>query len=118
MHSGAKEFETTPQLFRLNNLALGELRKQAWLLHKLIVRSVLNDASILHDIDAVCVHDRTQTVRDDDSCGMQRLQALTDKLLGRVIERAGGLVKKYDPRFLDDGASDHQPLPLSAGKGS
>jgi hypothetical protein len=100
----------------LDDLPLSKVAKQAFLGHQLVASTLLHDASLVEDEDAVRVQNGAEAVRDDDACGIQLFQAAAHCGLRLVIERAGGFVEEQDTRPLNVGACDQQTLALSAGE--
>ena len=60
----------TTAVHLLCKLAVVELRVRALRPQQLPVISFLNDISVLHDKDQVCVHDRGQPVGNDKACAV------------------------------------------------
>ena len=78
--------------------------------------ALFDQAAAVEHQDLIGVHYRRQPVRDD-----QLRPALTrhgevahDLGLGRAVERRCGFIEDEDPRVLEIGPRDRQPLPLAA----
>ena len=80
------------------------------------MRAALDDAPPLQEDDLVGVHQRAQTVRDDDRRPRRGLgsERLADALLGRGVDRRGRVVEHQDRRAEQDAAGDRQALALAA----
>ena len=85
---------------------------------QLVVAAGFDDEAVLDDEDAVGMHDRRQSVGDDDRGAA--LAEFGDRLLhvvlGFGIERRGRLVEQDDRRILDQRARDGDALALPAGE--
>jgi hypothetical protein len=78
---------------------------------------VAGDAAVEHLDPAGHAFDDAVVVGDQDDCGavgMQLIDQGEDRLAGRAVEVAGGLVGEYDRRLADQGAGDRDALALPA----
>jgi hypothetical protein len=80
------------------------------------VGAALDDAAGVHDQDLVGIHDRRQTVRDDQrrAAARRAVEAGLDGLFGLRVERRGRFVKDQEWRVLQQGAGDGDALFLAA----
>src|SRR5207302_8208910 len=79
--------------------------------YELLVGALLDDAAAIEDQDPVGVRHRGQAMRDDDPGGVQVAGALRDDLLGRIVQRARGLVEEHHPGPGHQRPGDHDALP-------
>ena len=78
--------------------------------------STLHDVAAFEDDDLVCVPDRAEAVRDDETAASATPEVLVDPLLGLGIERARRLVQHEERRLAHEGARDLESLPLTAAE--
>ena len=97
-------------------LALPQVGVEPAQRQQLLVPALFDQAAAVEHQDLIGVHYRRQPVRDD-----QLRPALTrhgevahDLGLGRAVERRCGFIEDEDPRVLEIGPRDRQPLPLAA----
>ena len=85
-------------------------------LHELLVRSLLDDFSVLHHYDFVGVLHRAEAVGDDDARAVfhQHIEGVLHQPLGLGVEGGGGLVEDEDGRVGQHGPGDGEPLALAA----
>src|SRR5664280_994518 len=93
-----------------DELASGELGERAVDTYKFVVGTRLNDAPILQHENLVRLADGGQAVGDDDPGGTQTHDGVRDLRLRPVVQGAGCLVEKQDPRLGRDCSGDEQPL--------
>ena len=94
------------------------MRIKAGICNQFFVISFLDDASILHHIDAVGVADRRKAMRDDQhgAARHQPVEGVLDEAFAFGIEGGGGLVENQDGRIPEHGARDGDALPLATGE--
>ena len=93
-----------------------QIAGRAWPRRQHIGRAVVDDAAIIHHIDAVGAADGGEPVGDQDrgAPGHQPLQRHLHLRLALGVERAGGLVEQQDRRVLQEGPGDRDALALAA----
>src|SRR5664280_310736 len=89
-----------------DELASGELGERAVDTYKFVVRTRLNDAPVLQHENLVRLADGGQAVGDDDPGGTQTHDGVRDLRLRPVVQGAGCLVEKQDPRLGRDCSGD------------
>src|SRR5262245_43495924 len=87
-------------------------------LHQLVVRTGLDDTTLVQEADACRAPNGRQAVRDHDhdSVAARRMQRLDEFLLRFGIERRGRLVEDQNPRVAHERACDAEPLLLADGQ--
>ena len=82
------------------------------------MRSLLDDASSVDDVDAVGVEDRRQPMRDGKGrpAHHELVESRLHDLLALRIERRRRLIEDQNARILQDGACDRDALTLSTRK--
>ena len=80
------------------------------------VRSSLDDFAAFEEEDFVGVHQRAETVGNDDGRPVRGnfLESGSDALLSRGVDRSGGVVENDYLWMQHDAAGDGQALPLAA----
>src|SRR5436190_2201279 len=101
----------------VDELSCVETVVEAALREQLGVRALLDDAASIQHEDPVRALDRRETVRDHDrgAAAHESVERLLDEEFTLVVERAGGLVEKQDPRVAKNCSSDGDALPLPDG---
>ena len=97
----------------------GEAAVDAVLLHQLVMRAGLRDATVLHHKDPVGTADRRQAVgdRDDRLAARQLGDGLLDEVLVLRADARGGLVENDDGRVFENGAGElAQIVPADADR--
>ena len=99
-------------------LGLGEAGIEASGPDQLAMDADLHDAAGVEDVDPVGVANRRQAMGDDHggAAGHQTVEREPHLGFAFGIEGAGGLVEQDDRRVLQKGASDGDPLALTAGE--
>ena len=87
-------------------------------LQQLVVRAAGGDLAVLEHDDVVGQRDRGEPVGDHErGAAAHRLaQRLLDRLLGRGVDRGGGVVEHEDARVDHQRPRDRDPLALAAGE--
>ena len=86
-------------------LALPELRIEAALVEQLVMRALLDDATVLKHVDAVGIADGAETVGDDEAGAVRHevLQRLLNLAFGFGVHAGGGFIKEEDWRIAQQG---------------
>ena len=111
---------STTLLARITELLSGN-EAGVWavlVLEQLLMRARLEEQTVAHDVDAVCVLDRRQTVsnRDRRTASSSLVQSVLHDTLTLGVQGGRGLIQKEDLRVGDDSASDGDTLLLTTGK--
>ena len=87
--------------------------------HQLVVGSHLGDAVLVDDDDPVCFPEGGKPVGDGKGGPPfdQATQRLLDLVLGLGVQAAGGFVQDQQPRIMQDGPCNGDPLPFPARQG-
>jgi len=107
----------TTAVHLLCKLAVVELRVRALRPQQLPVISFLNDISVLHDKDQVCVHDCGQPVGNDKACAVlhELSHSLPDLHLRPGVHAGGSLIKDQHCRITEHDPGDRKELTLPCG---
>ena len=82
------------------------------------VGAALDDPAVVEEEDAVGVHQRAETVRDDDGDAAGALGAeRADALLGAGVDGGGRVVEDHDGGLQHQRPRDGEALALAAGEG-
>src|SRR6266853_2156873 len=102
---------------RVGELALIERVVEAVPCEQLGMAALLDDATLIHDDDAVGVADGREPVRDDETRPAlpQLRHRLLDLNLGASVDAARRLIQDQDRPIGQEGAGDRQKLLLSGG---
>ena len=97
---------------------LDDLAVQRRALEQLVVGAARGDRAVLEHDDLVGERDRREAVGDHERRAARHhlAQRELDLLLGRGVDRRGGVVEDQDPRVGEDRARDRDPLALAAGE--
>ena len=82
------------------------------------MRALADDAAVVQNENLIGVHNRIYALRDDDE-RFPRIfppNGAADGRIGRIIERAGGIVQNQNIEIPHQCARNRQALALAAGK--
>ena len=96
-------------------LSLGQMSVDARMLDKVVMRALLQNASLRDDADLVGAADGGQAVGDDDGgpAFPQAAQCVLHGALGFRVERGRRLVEEKNGRVFQKGARDGEALALA-----
>ena len=103
---------------RADQLPLVQLLINLAGVQQFIVFALSDDLAAFHDHDGVGRNDRAEPMCDHKRGALvdQMFDGLMNEVLAFGIDLAGGLVENENGRLVEYGASDAQPLFLTAGK--
>lgn len=99
-------------------LQIDQFEIPSFIPQQLIVRAMLDDATLIEDVNHIRLLDRTQTMRDGDR-GPTLGRGVESRLynfLGFRVQSRGGFVEEEDFRVAEEGASNGDTLLLAAGE--
>lgn len=87
---------------------------------ELRVGSLLNDVTLLHHHDLVCIDDRTKSVGNDNDCesvlGKELIESFLDLVFTFGVKSTSGFIEEKDSWSSNKGASDSNSLLLATRK--
>ena len=97
-------YSVTPNLFRLIkvsaalHLGFVDFAVNRRSVHQFIMRSDVDNGTVIHDNNSIGIHDRGNALRDDQLCGVGNIltECLADFCIGGSIAGTGGIVENQD----------------------